>query len=287
MVGIPYFYRRFGYVYGLAMATRRRLRDGWTASPAGAVTVRPATPADIPVLARLQDEAQAASAVRMPHSAACWDWLLARTGTVQLIAEAGAQPVGAARSTAPEDDVVVISELAATTSAAAEALLGFAMTAGDGAAAVHADERPGTVAGSVVAAAGHPASVRPDWYYVRVPDVVALLEALRPVLSARVAAAHLDGDPGGAGLISFYESSLTFPWSPRGVGPFTAGGVVQAPVSRGGSGVPPDAVAALVLGDGAAGVERRFPDANLGRQRELMTVLFPPVQADVLTFYLP
>ena len=34
-------------------------------------------------------------------------------------------------------------------------------------------------------------------------------------------------------------------------------------------------------------MEERVPDLHLGRQRELMGVLFPPQQADLLTFYLP
>ena len=33
--------------------------------------------------------------------------------------------------------------------------------------------------------------------------------------------------------------------------------------------------------------KRRHTLVDLGRQAELMTVLFPPVSADLLTFYLP
>jgi hypothetical protein len=62
---------------------------------------------------------------------------------------------------------------------------------------------------------------------------------------------------------------------------------MQTPVSSGGSGVPPDALPHLVLGCGAPGLEDRFPDAHLGRQRDIMAALFPPQRADLLTFYLP
>jgi hypothetical protein len=66
-----------------------------------------------------------------------------------------------------------------------------------------------------------------------------------------------------------------------------AGGPEQAPISKGGSGVPPDALAPLMLGPfGAAGLEARYGDVMLGRQRDLMEALFPPVSSDVLTFYL-
>ena len=43
----------------------------------------------------------------------------------------------------------------------------------------------------------------------------------------------------------------------------------------------------LALPDGALGLEERLPDCWLGRQRDLMAALFPPMTSDVLTFYLP
>jgi hypothetical protein len=67
----------------------------------------------------------------------------------------------------------------------------------------------------------------------------------------------------------------------------SAGGPLQAPVSEGGSGVPLDALGTLVFGGGAEAVDARFPDGLLGRQAELMQVLFPPQSADLLTWYLP
>lgn len=287
IIGIPYFYRRFGYSYALRRPARRPLRSHWRPSAAAAkVNVRPATLADIPVLAGLQDATQMAADVRMAHSSACWRWLLARTGTVQLVAEVDGEPVGAARSTPPEEDIVVIGEIAARTPEAAEALLQFAVRAADEVSMVHADERAGSIGGAVVAAAGEPLPHHDLWYYVRVPDPAALLDALRPVLSARLAAAP-DIPATGTALVSLYESSLVFPWAHGEVGPIATGGAVQGPVSAGGSGVPPDAFARLVLGDGAIAVETHFPDANLGPQRDLMAALFPPLRADLLTFYLP
>ena len=62
---------------------------------------------------------------------------------------------------------------------------------------------------------------------------------------------------------------------------------MQAPISSGGSGLPLDALGSLLFGSGAAGLEDRFPDADLGRQADLMNTLFPPQSADLLTFYLP
>jgi hypothetical protein len=65
------------------------------------------------------------------------------------------------------------------------------------------------------------------------------------------------------------------------------GGREQAPVSKGGSGLAAEAVPGLLLGPyGALGLEEREPDCHLGRQRELMAALFPPVTSDLLTVYL-
>lgn len=75
---------------------------------------------------------------------------------------------------------------------------------------------------------------------------------------------------------------------PSGFRLVAEGGPEQAPISKGGSGVPPDALAPLLFGPhGAVGLEERLPDCYLGRQRDLMAALFPQVTADLLTFYVP
>jgi hypothetical protein len=108
---------------------------------------------------------------------------------------------------------------------------------------------------------------------------------LRPVLGRRWTAAG--GDDRDI-LISCFGEHVRFHVGPDGMGPVTAGGSLQAPVSAGGSGVPPDAIPPMLFGpDGAAGLERRYPEMMLGRQREAMTILFPPQTSDLLTFYLP
>jgi hypothetical protein len=119
-----------------------------------------------------------------------------------------------------------------------------------------------------------------------VPDVAALLTHLAPVLQERLRAAGLDRDQ--ELLLSTYRQHWRLRVGPAGVEVVTRGAAEQAPVSKGGSGVPPDAIASLLVGaQGAAGLEELLPDCLLGRQRELMTVLFPPLTADLLTFYLP
>jgi hypothetical protein len=115
---------------------------------------------------------------------------------------------------------------------------------------------------------------------------VTLLQHLAPVLHQRLEAAGVDHDQ--ELLLSTYRQHWRLRISPAGVTVLAQGGAEQAPVSKGGSGVPPDAIAALLVGvHGAAGLEEHLPDCLLGRQRELMATLFPPLTADLLTFYLP
>ncbi len=68
----------------------------------------------------------------------------------------------------------------------------------------------------------------------------------------------------------------------------TAGGVLAGPASVGGAGVAPDLVPALLFGPlGIEGLAERHPDVYPGPARELMAALFPPVRADLLTYYVP
>ncbi|HEX9993544.1 MAG TPA: GNAT family N-acetyltransferase [Acidimicrobiales bacterium] len=282
MIGIPFFYRQFGYAYTVPMGHWRRL----LATPDGPadVTVRPATAADIPAMHALQAAEQRPFRLSMPHSPPCWRWLVARDGTQQWVAERDGAVVATARTTPPAEGVVV-GELAASDPAAALALVGACRRTTD--ADVHVQERPGTVGGDAVEPLLAPAAGRPEWYYARVADLAALLAHLAPVLHARLAAAGL-ADRRHDVLLSTYRSHLRFVIGPDGVSEPVVGGPLQAPVAAGGSGVPPDAVAPLVLGPyGAAGLGERLPDCNLGRQRDLMAALFPPLTADLLTFYLP
>ena len=126
-----------------------------------------------------------------------------------------------------------------------------------------------------------------DWYYARIERLAPLLEHLAPALQRRLDDAGLGGTDHEV-RISSWRFHVRFTIGPAGFRLLAEGGPEQAPISKGGSGVPPDALAPLLLGPyGAAGLEERLPDCYLGRQRELMTALFPPRTSDLLTFYLP
>jgi hypothetical protein len=280
MIGIPYFYRRFGYVYAIPMHPYAAVQT----PPAmdHEVDVRLATDSDIPEMAGLQERFQRHFDVSMPHGDETWRWLVEREGTQQIVATRRHEIVACARTTPfVGNDPVLVAEIASADPVAVSMIVATACGP-DAIRDVQVELRPGVV--GLPQLLGPPQ--RPDWYYVRIPDVANLLAALRPELERRLQRSDF-GTADRLVELSFWESQLAFPIANGRVGPITAGGPRQVIVSQGGSGLPPDAVPHLVFGVGAAGLEDRFPDCYLGDQADLMQALFPPQRADLLTFYLP
>lgn len=284
MLGIPYFYRQFGYAYAMPISPTRPLvvpppdpdPPGGSGDPPH--VVRRATAADIPAMARLQAATQAGAGLRMPHSDACWRWLVARDGTTEWIVERAGVPVATGRTTPPEEGTV-LGEFAAVDAAGA-----YALVLGTGATSVVT--RPGTAVDTLTPYLGD-GQAHLDEYYARVPDAVALLEHLRPVLGARLRASPYARDEGEA-VVSFFRFHVRIPYADGDVGPIQRGGTMQAPGAAGGAGVAPDRVAPLLFGPhGLAGLSAAVADVYPGPNSELMYALFPPVRSDLLTFYLP
>ena len=96
MIGIPYFYRQFGYQYAIELPQSRPVRAA--PPPDGVHVVRTAAAADIAAMSALQDSAQGTYDLRMPHSPACWRWLVAREGSTQLVVERAETPVATGRA---------------------------------------------------------------------------------------------------------------------------------------------------------------------------------------------
>lgn len=289
IIGIPYFYRQFGYDYAVPLADSRPLRSPPPEVTGPGYAVREAKPADIGSMAALQDTAQAGADLSMPHAAATWRALVAHQASSQWLVERDGVPVATGRI-APTGSAIRLAELAALDAPATYALVHHARAlAGeqpDG-KQVRVYERPGTVAGAALAPYLGPLPDRVRRYYLRIPDPAALLEHLRPVLSARLAASELAGASGEA-VLSLYRSHLRFGYRDGEVGPFARGGTMQW-VGTDGAAVPPDLVPSLLFGpEGFAGLARSHPDVSAGQEAEpLMRTLFPPVHSDVLTFYLP
>ncbi len=275
MIGIPYFYRQFGYQYTTPIPQARPVLSV-PGMPDGC-TVRAAGPDAIAAMTDLQDAVQRRFDLRMPHSPACWRALVARSGSSQVLVERAGRAIGTGRVTAP-DDGVVLGEVAVSAPEAVAALLAHAAEVAGG-KPFEAKDRDGLLTGHLEA----PDADAHD-YYVRVPDVVALLEHLRPVLSARLARHDGTDDV----VVSFFRSHVRLRRAAGAVTEIVAGGPMQGPASHGGAGVAPDLVGPLLFGPhGIAGLTALHADVYPGPNAELMRALFPPVTADLLTYYLP
>jgi len=282
MIGIPYFYRLFGYEYAIDIPRARALRE----SPSGAVVrepgsvLREATTADIPSLVALQEAAQAPYDVAMPHPAERWRWLLAHEGSTTRVLERDGVVVASAR-TGPPDDGLLVAEAAAVDTAASHDLLDALRALGEPLTIVH---RPLTMPGRAWADLLDPAGSDATQYYARLERPELVLDALRPVLTARLHAAGLGRDV----VISTFGRHYRLPWTAdAGLGPVEVGGPLQAPGVAKGAGVAPDRLPALLLGQlGIQGLARLYPDVY-APDVEFFGALFPPLTADLLTYYLP
>lgn len=274
MIGIPYFYRLFGYRYAIGIPATRRLRVAALPDSPGDVTARRATPGDLPALARLHDHQQRSVDLAMPHSPVVWRAVLARQGSEQWVAERGGELVGAVRGA--DDDDVRAAELAAADVGVLAALLRAT-------SAVTATERPNTPVGELIEPFLESRPTAAERFYVRIPDPLVLLDALRPVFAGRLAG-HDDAEI----VVSFFGSHVRAPWRGGSLGQFQPGGAMQGPGRVGGAGVAPDHLADLLFGPhGVVGLSEIHPDVYPGPNRGLMAVLFPPVTSDLMTFYLP
>ncbi len=281
MIGIPYFYRLFGYEYAIDIPRARALRGSLPAQDAPAASVlREATRADLPALVALQDAAQAPYDVAMPHPADRWRCLLAHEASTTRVLERDGVVVASARTGVP-DDGLLVAEAAAIDTAAADVLLDALRGLGEPLTIVH---RPLTVPGRAWAELLEPAGTDATQYYVRLERPELVLDALRPVLTARLRAAGLGRDV----VISTFGRHYRLPWTDdAGLGPVEVGGPMQAPGVVRGAGVAPDRLPALLLGQlGIEGLGRLHPDVY-APDAELFGALFPPLTADLLTYYLP
>ena len=274
MIGIPYFYRLFGYEYAIDIPRARALRESPRPGPGprdvrrGSI-LREATTADIPALVALQEAAQAPYDVAMPHPEERWRWLLAHEGSTTRVLERDGVVVASAR-TGPPDEGLLVAEAAAVGhdgGARPPRRPARARRAAD-------DRAPAlTTPGRAWADLLEPGGTDATQYYARLERPELVLDALRPVLTARLRAAGLGRDV----VISTFGRHYRLPWTPdAGLGPVEVGGPMQAPGVAQGAGVAPDHLPALLLGQlGIQGLDAPLP----GRLRTGRRVLRCPVPA--------
>jgi len=279
MVGIPYFYRQFGYEYAVPTPRTIDLTNSATGTATG-LSFREATADDLNAIAALQDHMAASAVIVAEHDQLLWSWYLESPVYRVVLAEREGTPVGMMRIYDDEDTPLVFDVAAGDPAT----FLALTMEAAGPGGTVTVALRPGLE--DFVADLGetdHDGYA----YYVRVPDPGGLFAAVLPELNFRLADSGVEFEDGEL-LISLYRESITAQIRNGQLESVAAGGTVQAPVSQGGSGIPPDLVGHLILGPlGALELEQRHADVLLGKRRELMDVLFPPQSVDVQSWVWP
>ncbi|MFE0582655.1 GNAT family N-acetyltransferase [Streptomyces sp. NPDC058874] len=283
MIGIPYFYRRFGYEY--AIDVPQALRVNTVPAGDGRATLRAARPSDIASMAALQASAQRGFDVAVPHSAACWRWLLDHESSSLRVLEEDGAVIATGRTTSAGEGILLAEAAARDESAARSLLSGVAALAPGG--PVRIVHRAGTVTDGAWREFIEPEPRRSaEQYYIRVPDVAALLDRLRPLFRQRLATAGID-HTGRDIVVSTFGAHYRIPVLEDGLGEVVTGSAMQSPGAVGGAGVAPDHLAALLFGPhGIEGLSRIRPDVYAADE-ELFQALFPPLTADVLSYYLP
>jgi len=282
MVGITYFYRRLGYEYALPVAPWQtipgdeipQMPEGWS--------LRIATEADQATILQLQRPVADVVDFAVSLSPQMWSFVLRSPVYETFVAERYGAPQACGRIYIDGDDPFLMDLAGESRDALLAVVAGAATRKPDSDLMILT--RPG--ASPNLDDLG---SLDRDGqaYYARVGDPVRWLNAVRPELSRRLRASSLAGAEGEA-MISLYASSIRFSYADGEVGEFVAGTREQAPISKGGSGVPPDVITALLIGpDGFSGPAQRYPDVMGGKQEELMNILFPPLSIDVQSWVIP
>ena len=288
ILGIPYVYRRFGYGYGVGYPGLFHVRTA-ELRPDPSVTVRPADPGDLAVLdAGRLARGRAEGGLHTDHHGALNRrmWLAQwpdppNSGPERLfVATRDDAVVGLSElSVWPGERRVVHTPTLAPDRGVIDALLAHAVTvAGDFELIVQSTS--GADWAPHVAAAG--LSLGP-WLgiYCRIADPVAFLEAVRPVLSARLARSDL-ADAEGEVVISLYNDAVRLGYAGGEITEVARVPGVEDPSEERGCGIAPDWFPALVLGRwGARALEERIDDVTLGRHADLLEVLFPYQPADI------
>ena len=290
IIGIPYFYRRFGYEYAIEIPPARRLSGPVVPGTVGGEAehgldrnevLRPAEPRDLPTLAALQQAAQSRYDVALPHPAARWRWLLEHSASRTVVLERDRAVVASARLW-EGDGELLLAEPTAVDPQAARGLLALATADRSTVNVVH---RAGTTTGEVWEGLLDAPGDAAEQYYVRIADPAVVLDALRPVLHRRMLDAGIERF-GDELVLSAFGAHHRMAVTAEGLGQARAGGPMQSPGAVGGIGVAPDQLGALLLGRGFLALSRLRPDVYAA-DRELAALLFPPMSADLLTYYLP
>ena len=298
ITGIPYYYRQFGYEYALDLGGNRDLP--FSALPPLAVgateryALRAAAREDAPLLRRIYDRERAPALVSTRIDERYWDWALGDEATepvegfrARIIVDGDGRPVGSVlHSRWRERDTLNIWALAVEPTASLVAVAPSALRhLREGARDIPAepDAPPPTGFGfglspadPVFEALGDlvpPAHVPPYAWYVRVPDLPALIRRVAPVLERRLATSVATGYSGETRL-DFYRGGLRLV--------FVEGRLTEAadwraaPWDKAQAGFPPLVFLQLLFGRrGLDDLRHAFPDVWVDDGLPLLRALFP------------
>lgn len=280
IVGIPHFYRQFEYGYPIRQPAYQAIGAAVELTP-GDWQVRLAGLADAAAIVKAQIGAQSEADLAVTHPEHLWRWLIESPNYDVIVAESRDQ-IAVGRIYL-DGETAYLGDVVAPTRAALHALVAHARSSEPTVAVLH---RPSGLLTAMLSGLGVVLDEH-GWYYGRVADPVAILDALRPELESRLGRSSLSGYSGEL-LLSWYRGSLRCDITDGSLGTIRADGPVPYPVSAGGSGVPDDLIPRLLFGPyGAAEMEVMHGDVLLGEQAELMAALFPAVTSDVQTWVFP
>ncbi|MBI3825881.1 MAG: GNAT family N-acetyltransferase [Candidatus Rokubacteria bacterium] len=316
IAGIPVFYRQFGYEPALARGGGPWVPLGDLELPApgtGPFRIRPARADDAGFLAATHTASRARYLVTAPHDERVWRYDLGErsAGSAQSLAfcvieTPAARPVGMlVHLPVLWNTAVAVGELEVIDGVSWRAVwpdvLAYLRATGEAYAARHA--RPfGQAASFWFIAPGHPleriykapGTPRPSWWYLRAPDVAALLTTVRPALERHLADSPLTGhsgelrlawDRGGVQLVLEGGRMVKVaPWAPaRDVLGQESGAPSKDP-RRPSALFPGLSVLQLLFGfRSVEELEHAFPDCVVRDQeaRALLNALFPRRPSDV------
>lgn len=283
--GIPYFYRRLGYGYGLDYS-ELFLFDPADIEPPQDVQIRPAMLSDLPWIVSTEAH-RPTDGLRTIRDAETWGVLFSAAQGNDwehlLVAESEGAPTGWTRMhLRPEEGrLYLFPSVADSPDTVAAIILRAIELAEPDDLVVIGYDHPGTVFGEQLRLFGRPFTIGTG-VYTRIPDPVAMLDRLRPALDARLARSAFD-DWTGTLAISLYDSGLALDVEAGSVARVRATPGEEDPFETGGVGVAPDWFGALVFGRwGAAGLAERVDDVLLGAHHHMMEALFPKLTADVI-----
>lgn len=283
ITGILYFYRLFGYAYALGLPERAMLRRGAEVAMPDGWSVREAEPDDLDAVIALRERRSSAADVELEMSSAMWVVLI--DGVYEhervVVAERDGVVRGSARRS-ERNGFTYLFQVVADSLDAARALVAYGAER-NGPWKLAVARRPGTPLETLLADAG--TGFEGGWYagYVRVPDPVAFLRPLLPVLSARLAASDF-ADETGELRVSTYTGGFRLAYADGNVTAVEPAEALEDPEDN--VGVPPDLLPTFLLGRyGAKELDRRHDDVTLGPQPTLVDTIFPRLNQDAWPWF--